>query len=172
MKLRPPTFIPAEPVPTPPIRVDENTTARQLTVRTIFAARRLTVPAAVLMIGHQVGEALVPVVMGLAIDRAIATHDGAQLVLWIVVLGAVFTMLSFSFRFGSRIGLLGMQAVQHQLRRRRTCAPASPPASSIPGEWPVRRGSPGCPCRSPHPMCSGWRWHPRSASIRSVRSPR
>ncbi|MFZ2527812.1 MAG: ABC transporter ATP-binding protein, partial [Rhodococcus sp. (in: high G+C Gram-positive bacteria)] len=136
MKLRPPTFIPAEPVPTPPIRVDENTTARQLTVRTIFAARRLTVPAAVLMIGHQVGEALVPVVMGLAIDRAIATHDGAQLVLWIVVLGAVFTMLSFSFRFGSRIGLLGMQAVQHQLRTRVTARILDPRGMAGPARLP------------------------------------
>jgi ABC-type multidrug transport system fused ATPase/permease subunit len=58
--------------------------------------------------------------MGLAIDRAIATHDGTQLLLWLVVLGAVFTMLSFSFRFGSRLGVLGMQAVQHQLRARVT----------------------------------------------------
>ncbi|MEZ5154220.1 ABC transporter ATP-binding protein [Rhodococcus zopfii] len=120
MKLRPLTFDRAEPVPTPPIPVDADTTARQLTVRTIFAARRMTLPAAVLMIGHQVGEALVPVVMGSAIDRAIATQDGTQLVLWLVALGAVFAMLTFSFRIGSRIGLLGMQAVQHQLRTRVT----------------------------------------------------
>lgn len=136
MKLRPLTFIPDEPVATPPIRVGDDTTARQLTVRTIFAARRMTMPAAMLMIGHQVGEALVPIVMGLAIDRAIATHDGTELLLWLVALGAVFAMLSFSFRFGSRIGLLGMQSVQHQLRARVTDRILDPRGMAGPARLP------------------------------------
>ncbi|MCK8674887.1 ABC transporter ATP-binding protein/permease [Rhodococcus sp. HM1] len=136
MKLRPLTFSSDRPVATPPIRVDDATTARRLAVRTIFAARRMTVPAAVLMIGHQIGEALVPVVMGMAIDRAIATHDGTQLLLWLVVLGAVFAMLSFSFRFGSRLGLLGMQAVQHQLRTRVTDRILDPRGMAGPARLP------------------------------------
>lgn len=111
---------PADPVGSQWIPVDATTTPRQLTIRTIFAAKQRTFPAAGLIICHQIGEALVPVIMGLAIDRAIAGHDLASLVLWLAVLGAVFAMLSFSFRFGSRIGFLGMQSIQHQLRTRVT----------------------------------------------------
>jgi len=107
---------PADPIRTRPILIDERTTPRRLTLRVITGARRFTVPAAVLSITHQLGEALVPVVMGIAIDRAVRTGDATQLALWIAVLAADFAVLSFSYRFGSRIGELGMLAVQHQLR--------------------------------------------------------
>ncbi len=116
-RFRPPYFTAAPTPPTAdPIRVDADTTPRQLVWRTIFGARRLTLPAAVLMIGHQVGEALVPVVAGAAIDRAVATGDGGELVRWLLLLGVVFAVLSFCFRFGSRIGFLGMHTIQHRLR--------------------------------------------------------
>ena len=46
-----------------------------LTLRVIAGARRYTAPAAALAIGHQVGEALVPVVMGYGIDNAVRTGD-------------------------------------------------------------------------------------------------
>ncbi|MDF0531181.1 ABC transporter ATP-binding protein [Tsukamurella sp. 8F] len=103
-----------------PIAVDAETTPRQLVLRTMFGNPRRTVPAAILVVGHQVGEALVPVVMGLAIDRGVGTGDLAATLRWIVVLGCVFAMLSLSFRFGSRIGFLGMQTIQHGLRNQVT----------------------------------------------------
>jgi len=106
----------AEPIRTREIRIDERTTSARLTLRVIVGARRLTVPATLLSITHQLGEALVPVLAGFAIDRAISTGDLTQLVLWITLLAADFAMLSFSWRFGSRLGELGMLAVQHQLR--------------------------------------------------------
>ena len=111
---------PAQAMPTPEIRVDAQTTPRQFTVRTIFAARKWTVPAAVLVSVHQICETLVPVVMGQAIDRAVATRDAGALVAWLLVLAAVFVVLSFSARFGGRIGQAGMLAVQHRLRTRVT----------------------------------------------------
>ncbi|WP_035697625.1 ABC transporter transmembrane domain-containing protein [Glycomyces tenuis] len=107
---------PAEPIAVRPIRVDAGTTPRQLTVRTILGAPRYTVPAALLTVGHQVGEVLVPVIMGFAIDQAVATGDPVRLALCLGLLALDFAMLSFCYRFGSRIGLLGMQAVQHHLR--------------------------------------------------------
>lgn len=107
---------PDEPITTHPIRVDADTTARRFTFRAILAARRYTFPAAALTMTHQIGEALVPVIMGTAIDRAIATGDTGQLLLWVALLGADFAFLSYSYRFGSRIGFLGMQSVQHMLR--------------------------------------------------------
>lgn len=107
---------PAEPVNTRTLHIDAKTTPAQLTVRVLDGARRHTVPAAILTVLHQIGEALVPVLMGLAIEQAITTGDLSQLFFWLLVLAADFALLSFSWRFGSRIGELGMLAVQHQLR--------------------------------------------------------
>ena len=107
---------PPEPVRTREIRIDERTTPARLTLRVIAGARRFTVPAALLSITHQLGEALVPVLMGLAIERAVSTGDVEQLLLWVGLLAADFAVLSFSWRFGSRLGELGTLVVQHQLR--------------------------------------------------------
>lgn len=107
---------PAEPVRTREIRVDERTTPRRLTLRVMTGARRYTVPAAALSVTHQLGEALVPVLMGVAIERAVSTGDVVQLVLWVALLAADFALLSFSWRFGSRLAELGTLVVQHQLR--------------------------------------------------------
>jgi ABC-type multidrug transport system fused ATPase/permease subunit len=103
-------------VPAAPIKVGPTTTAKQLTIRTTLAARAWAFPAAALMVGHQLGEAMVPVLMGIAIDRAVATSDPGQLLLWVVLLGVDFAFLSFCYRFGSRLGLFGVETVQHQLR--------------------------------------------------------
>lgn len=106
--------------PTPPaissVRVDHTTTPRQLTVRTLTAVPKYLVPAATLTSLHQVGEALVPVVVGLAIDEAVGPGDPRALLKWLLVLALVFCFLSFSFRFGARIGFLGMNSVQHDIR--------------------------------------------------------
>ena len=107
---------PAEPVRPRAIRVDERTTPRRLTLRVMTGARRYTVPAAALSVTHQLGEAMVPVLMGVAIERAVSTGDVGQLVLWIALLAADFALLSFSWRFGSRLAELGTLVVQHQLR--------------------------------------------------------
>ena len=107
---------PTEPIPTRALPVTDRTTPRALTWRVMRAAPRYSVPAAALSITHQVGEALVPVIMGLAIERAVATGDPLQLVLWLGLLAADFLMLSFSWRFGSRLAELGTLAVQHRLR--------------------------------------------------------
>ncbi|WP_206510986.1 ABC transporter ATP-binding protein [Rhodococcus sp. BGS-1C] len=111
---------PATPIRTRAIPITESTTARELTWTTMFAAKKYTVPAGALLILHQLCAALVPVVMGLAIDRAIAPGDTGQLVLWIGVLAVVYALVSTTFRFGSRIGFLGMQSIQHQVRTKIT----------------------------------------------------
>ncbi|WP_170945974.1 ABC transporter ATP-binding protein [Rhodococcus sp. 14-2483-1-2] len=107
---------PAEPLRTGDIAVTSATTPRQLTVRTMFSAKKYTVPAGVLLVTHQLGAALIPVIMGLAIDRAISARDPRQLILWTAVLAVDYAFVSFTFRFGGRIGFLGMNAVQHRVR--------------------------------------------------------
>ncbi|MCS5733728.1 ABC transporter transmembrane domain-containing protein [Herbiconiux daphne] len=107
---------PADPIRTRPLPFDSRTSPARFTLRVMAGAPRFTIPSVLLTIVHEIGEALVPVLMGLAIERAVSTGDPGQLVLWLGVLAVDFAVLSFSWRFGSRIGELGMLAVQHRLR--------------------------------------------------------
>nr|WP_281400994.1 ABC transporter ATP-binding protein [Amycolatopsis umgeniensis] len=69
-----------------------------------------------LAIAWQVGESAVPVVMGLAIDRALATGDTRQLVLWIAVLVALYVALTTAARLTNRLNTYAIQLLQHRLR--------------------------------------------------------
>lgn len=68
----------------------------------VLAFRGRLTAASVLFGLHQTGEALVPVLVGVVIDQAVGTGDVGALVLWLLVLGADFAMLSSSYRFGAR----------------------------------------------------------------------
>ncbi|WP_281180177.1 ABC transporter transmembrane domain-containing protein [Actinomadura hibisca] len=72
--------------------------------------------SAVLASGHQVGETLVPVLIGLAVDRALAPGDGRALLLWLAVLALVYFMLSWSFRLGAMAGERAGARAAHRLR--------------------------------------------------------
>ncbi|MDQ1130648.1 ABC transporter ATP-binding protein [Microbacterium sp. SORGH_AS_0888] len=112
---------PAPAGPAAPVAVRDLARARgprALVARAMTAAPRWSVPAAALSVLHQIGEALVPVLMGLAIDRAVTTGDVRQLVFWLAALAADFAMLSFSYRFGSRLATIAAQSVEHHLRMR------------------------------------------------------
>ncbi|GAB4050846.1 ABC transporter ATP-binding protein [Catellatospora paridis] len=76
--------------------------------------------SALLSTGHQAGEAMVPVVIGVVVDRAVGTGSSSELLLWLAVLGAVFLTLSFSFRFGARLGERAAEQAGHVLRVRLT----------------------------------------------------
>ncbi len=108
--------VPDTPLDAGPIRLGPATTPARLTLSVMGAARRYTIPATALAVTHQIGEALVPVLVGVAIERAVSTGDPAQLVLWLALLAADFALLSFSWRFGSRFAELGRLVVQHRLR--------------------------------------------------------
>ncbi|MGO1791680.1 MAG: ABC transporter transmembrane domain-containing protein [Micrococcaceae bacterium] len=69
-----------------------------------------------LAIVWQVGESAVPVVMGLAIDRALATGDAAQLLLWIGMLVALYVALTSAARLSLRLTISAQQLMQHRLR--------------------------------------------------------
>jgi putative ABC transport system ATP-binding protein len=62
--------------------------------------RRDVVLGSVLVTIHQVAEVLVPVTIGVVIDRAIAPGDGEQALRWLVVLTAQFAILSASGCYG------------------------------------------------------------------------
>ncbi|GAB3213358.1 ATP-binding cassette domain-containing protein [Marinactinospora thermotolerans] len=65
---------------------------------------------------HQVAEALVPVAIGLIIDRAVATGDGRALAISVAGLALQFTVLTLSWRYGARSLVAAIQLEAHRLR--------------------------------------------------------
>ncbi|MFF1443497.1 ABC transporter ATP-binding protein [Streptomyces sp. NPDC058295] len=78
-------------------------------------ARRVGLGAALGCV-HQLGEALVPVLIGVVIDQAVAGQDAGRLALWLVVLAGMYVALSWSFRLGARAGERGAEEAAHTLR--------------------------------------------------------
>lgn len=89
---------------------------RNVLWRAIRGQRRLVVVSSVLYAGHQGAEALVPVLIGVVIDEAVATGSGGALLRWIAIFAAVFLVLSMSFRFGARTGEQASYQAAHALR--------------------------------------------------------
>ncbi|WP_330186422.1 ABC transporter ATP-binding protein [Dactylosporangium sp. AC04546] len=84
--------------------------------RSMLAHRGRIVASAALFTGHQAGEALVPILIGVVIDRAVATGRPGSLLLWLGVLAATFVMLSLSWRFGTRVGTVAGAQADRSLR--------------------------------------------------------
>ncbi|MDQ1006734.1 putative ABC transport system ATP-binding protein [Streptomyces sp. V4I23] len=84
--------------------------------RTIRGQRRRVVGASLLGMGHQACEALVPVVIGVIIDRAVSTGSSAALLRWLLVLAVLFLVLSTCYRTAARITDGAGEHAAHQLR--------------------------------------------------------
>ncbi|WNZ14062.1 ABC transporter ATP-binding protein [Streptomyces sp. 11x1] len=89
---------------------------RNVLWRAVGGQRRDVLLGSVLGMGHQTGEALVPVLIGLAIERGVVDGDIPGLLLWLLVLAAVYVGLSFSFRFSARAGERAAVTAAHHLR--------------------------------------------------------
>ncbi len=103
-----------------------DTAGRGVIRRAVAGQRRDVVVGSILGACHQIGEALVPVLIGLIVDRAVVRPDGGALAIWLVVLAVVYTLLSFGFRFGARAGERAAEQAAHHLRLdvvRRVLAP-------------------------------------------------
>jgi putative ABC transport system ATP-binding protein len=82
----------------------------------LLAQRRPFTASCLLLIAHQACEALVPVVIGAALDRAVAPGDGDALIEWLAILVVLFVALSLAYRFGARFGAKAMLQAEHELR--------------------------------------------------------
>ncbi|WP_433223481.1 ABC transporter transmembrane domain-containing protein [Dactylosporangium sp. CS-047395] len=82
----------------------------------LWARRRDLVLATVLYSSHQLGEAMVPVIIGAAVSGAVDHGSPAGLALWLGVLGADFLLLSMSYRFGARASTRAKQYTGHTVR--------------------------------------------------------
>jgi ABC-type multidrug transport system fused ATPase/permease subunit len=107
---------PAEPPDVRPFEVRAGESPGRFVARVIFSLPRVTIPAMLLAIVWQVGESTVPVVMGLAIDLALATGDAGQLVRWIGVLVALYVALTAAARLTNRLNAYAVLLLQHRLR--------------------------------------------------------
>ncbi|WP_279571420.1 ABC transporter ATP-binding protein [Streptomyces sp. 8K308] len=91
-------------------------TGRDVLRRAVLGQRRRLVVSSLLGAGHQAGEALTPLLIGVTVDRAIAGEDAGALVLLLTALGGVYLVLSFSFRFAARLGEQAAETAAHELR--------------------------------------------------------
>ncbi|GHB08428.1 ABC transporter ATP-binding protein [Streptomyces termitum] len=82
----------------------------------IRGQRRRIVPASALGMIHQACEALVPVVIGAAIDSAFATGSAQALLRWLLLLGVLFLVLSTCYRTSARIAEGAGEHAAHRLR--------------------------------------------------------
>jgi putative ABC transport system ATP-binding protein len=88
-------------------------------LRGVLRAHRGRVTLAAALLGaHQGFEALVPVVVGAAIDDAVAPGDGSALLLWVGLLAVLFAFLSTAYREGARAEERARETAAHALRMR------------------------------------------------------
>ncbi|GHA03204.1 multidrug ABC transporter ATP-binding protein [Streptomyces spiroverticillatus] len=89
---------------------------RDVLRRSFAGQRRELALGSVLGASHQAAEALVPVVIGLVVDRAVGGSDGGLLLWWLAALAALYVVLSYSFRFGARAWERAAEKAAHKLR--------------------------------------------------------
>ncbi len=88
-------------------------------LRTVIKGERRRVAAAcALNASHQIGEALIPVLIGFIVDRAIVHPDLASFGRWALVLAIVYVFLSGGFQLGARTAEYAKEHAGHTLRMR------------------------------------------------------
>ncbi|MGU3499519.1 ABC transporter ATP-binding protein [Mycobacterium sp. C31M] len=84
--------------------------------RTVTRNARLLTSGSLLICAHQLCEAMVPVLIGVLVDRAVKPGDAGQLLVWIGVLAALFVALTACYRLGARHLMRAIATEGHQLR--------------------------------------------------------
>lgn len=131
------TLLPPEDQLPPALTSPPPADGKALLRRTLRRHPGRLVVSFVLISVWQVSEALVPVAIGLVIDRAVATGDLAALAVSAVGLVLLFATLSYSYRFGSRVAWVAMQTENHRIRTDvadHVLAPAGARTGALPGE--------------------------------------
>ena len=92
--------------------------ARAVMRQAVAGQRRHLLPGTALLVVHQVSESLVPIVIGAVIDRAIGTGDTGALIRWLVLLGALFAVLSAAWFTNAVLTERACQGAEHDTRLR------------------------------------------------------
>jgi putative ABC transport system ATP-binding protein len=96
--------------------VSEAASSRALLRGVLRRRRTVLTGSAILACLYQGGEALVAVLIGVVVDRAIDGGSAGTLLFWLGVLALDFALLSGSFRLGSRLAQREAELVAHDLR--------------------------------------------------------
>lgn len=91
-------------------------TAGRLLIRGLTRNKGRLLAGFALLSSWQLCETLVPVMIGVVIDRAVATSDVRSLLLLLAATALLFGVLSFSYRFGARITFGVVQREMHDIR--------------------------------------------------------
>ena len=92
--------------------------ARTVMRQALLGQRRHLVPGTALLVTHQVCEALVPIVIGAVIDRAVRTGDTTALVGWLIALVVLFAVLSIAWFTNAVATERACQGAEHATRIR------------------------------------------------------
>ncbi|WP_329556737.1 ABC transporter ATP-binding protein [Streptomyces sp. NBC_00696] len=84
--------------------------------RSLLARRRDLALASALFTTHQLGEALVPVIVGTTVGTAVRRGTPGALTFQLALLATDFLVLSMSYRFGARASARAKQHTEHRLR--------------------------------------------------------
>ena len=126
---------PSAPSPAAPSAPSRAAPTPRFLTGLVASQRREAAAAAIMLTIHEAGEAAVPVLIGVIIDRAITGSDGAALVRWLLVLLFTFVVLSLSYRFGARTSRRATLSATHLLRER-VAAKVLGPRGDITGQLP------------------------------------
>ena len=94
----------------------EEVTAGSVLRRALRRHRGRVAAGTALLCTHQAAEALVPVAIGVIIDRAVATGDVRALLLSLAGLAALFTVLALAYRTGARLTYAAVEREAHAVR--------------------------------------------------------
>lgn len=92
--------------------------ARIVMRQAVVGQRRYLVPGTLLLVTHQVAESIVPVVIGVVIDRATGPGDTGALIRWLVLLGALFAVLASAWFTNAVVTERACQGAEHDTRLR------------------------------------------------------
>ncbi|MDH2388029.1 ABC transporter ATP-binding protein [Streptomyces sp. HNM0663] len=104
--------------------------------KAIRGERRRVTAASLLGMTHQACEALVPVVIGVIIDEAVATGSSGTLLRWLTVLAVLFLVLSTCYRTSARITEGAGEHAAHKLRLELTARVLDPRGGADDGRLP------------------------------------
>ncbi|MCA1587977.1 MAG: ABC transporter ATP-binding protein/permease [Chloroflexi bacterium] len=110
--------------------------SNRLLRQAIGGERRAVALGSLLLMVHQVAEALVPVMVGVIIDRAVATGDVEVLLGLLALLAVLFVVLSNAFRVGFLVISRAALSAEHEVRLRLAGRVLDPAGSAGPRRLP------------------------------------
>lgn len=97
-------------------RPDRSWTGVRVLRRTVSRNLKWLTSGTTLIALHQLCEVSVPVLIGIIVDRAVATGSVEAIIRWIAVLAALFVVLTVVYRFGARLLMFAIARESHLLR--------------------------------------------------------